>query len=134
MSTFDNLTTTEQTHILNIVKDTFQTNTGETYMTNQAAEDIYALTESQIISEILAKPESREQFLKQLNYLAGEKRKINQSQEVLKDDVKATSESFEIGVSTINKVVTALAKDTVNEELEKVSTLADLFQVVQEQV
>ena len=91
------------------------------------------LTEVEILNEILQKPETRKDLVKQLNFLADEKSKINRLNTTFKEDVKGTAEAFEIGVGIINKIVNALADDKVESELEKLNVLSDLFTVISEE-
>lgn len=80
-----------------------------------------------IINELLAKPDTREQVKKQLMYLASEKRKINNLNDVYKDDVKATKETFGLSGGYVTKLVDAIVKDDVNKKVVEASLLSDLL-------
>lgn len=83
----------------------------------------------QIINDLLAKPDTREQLIKQINYLAQEKRKIVSKSDIYKDDVKATKEAFGLSGGYITKLVDALVKDDVNKKVTEASLLSDLLSI-----
>ena len=83
----------------------------------------------QIINDLLAKPDTREQLIKQIQYLATEKSKIVNLQDIYKDDVKATKEAFGLSGAYITKLVDALVKDDVNKKVTEASLLSDLLSI-----
>lgn len=82
-----------------------------------------------IINDLLAKPDTREQLIKQIQYLANEKRKIVNLQDIYKDDVKATKEGFGLSGGYITKLVDALVKDDVNKKVTEATLLSDLLSI-----
>lgn len=83
----------------------------------------------QIINDLLAKPDTRDQLIKQIQYLATEKRKIVNLQDIYKDDVKATKEAFGLSGGYITKLVDALVKDDVNKKVTEATLLSDLLSI-----
>lgn len=82
------------------------------------------------IQTLLADKEEAAVFVDWINKLAQRKSAIIVSQEGLKEDVKSMSESYNIPTTYLNKMVDSLAKDTLNDEKEKLESLTSLLEII----
>lgn len=134
----ETLTSSEQTHILNLVKDVL----GETNMNaamnemntlNSAFDaDEQKLTDLEALDLVLQKPEVREAFLEQIDRLVRDKEELLQRQEAYKDLIKSTKEAFKFKTASfINTTVDSIVKEKLEDNIAYAVAEADLLEVVQ---
>lgn len=137
----ETLTSSEQTHILNLVKDVL----GETKMNaamnemntqNSAFDaDETKLTDLEALDLVLQKPEIREAFLEQIDRLVRAKEELLQCQEAYKDLIKSTKEAFKFKTASfINTTVESIVKEKLEDNIATAVAEADLLEVVQEHI
>ena len=86
--------------------------------------------EDKTFDEIIAKQDAREQFVKQIDYLALEKSRLEGQTILFKEAVESTSEAFKISKSEITKLVAAITKDKLDETLETTIRFADCLEII----
>lgn len=80
--------------------------------------------------EVIAKPDGRKQFISQVKKLAEQKRNIQRSGELLKDDMDATAEAFKIKKGDLGKLVDAQLTGKVEGNIEQLEQLIDKYQIL----
>lgn len=137
----ETLTSSEQTHILNLVKDVL----GETNMNaamnemntqNSAFDaDETKLTDLEALDLVLQKPEIREAFLEQIDRLVRAKEELLQCQEAYKDLIKSTKEAFKFKTASfINTTVESIVKEKLEDNIATAVAEADLLEIVKEHI
>jgi len=90
--------------------------------------------ENKTFDEIIGNQDVRNQFVKQVEYLAQEKAKITRLQDGFKGDVDATHEAFKINKSELNKIIDSVLKDKVEDNLTVAIRLADTLELFKHNV
>ena len=134
----ETLTSSEQTHILNLVKDVLgetnmNANVNEMNTLNSALDaDETKLSDLEALDLVLQKPEHRESFLQQIDRLVRDKEELLRLQDAYKELIKSTKEAFKFKTASfINTTVDSIVKDKLEDNIAYAVAEADLLEVVQ---
>lgn len=89
------------------------------------------IDDEEVFNNILAKPETRQQFIDQITYLVGEHRKLENVRSIYSADVKGTKEALGLSQSFINNVVKAVSNQEVDKQIAKAVGMADILSIFQ---
>lgn len=86
-----------------------------------------AVNNEAIIRDVMAKPETREQFIKQIEKLVRQKRELESKADFYKADVKSTKEAFALSGAFVTTIVDSIVKDNVDKKVKESTLLSDLL-------
>lgn len=86
-----------------------------------------SVNNDEIIRGVLAKPETRNVLIGQIQKLVKQRKEILSKQEFYKGDVKSTKESFGLSGGYVTGLVEAIVKDEVDKKVKESTLMCDLL-------